>query len=98
MPLTPSLPDLHDWSLICVSYDWEHATAALTFCWNGMEKRVVGRGTNEFSLSQLEPWGQSISVNRVAGPEIGTDGIGILKIEMQSGDVITLRATSIELQ
>jgi hypothetical protein len=63
-----------------------------------MDRQLVGLRTVELSVPHLEPWGPSVSINGVEGPTLGPDGNFLLEIEMQSGDVIALRAGAIELR
>jgi hypothetical protein len=94
----PTLPNLHDATLVDVRVDWQKGTASLEFAtvWNGtVTLRAIG--LRELRIAREEPWGPSVSVNASEFvPSAVPDGLD-LRIEMQSGDDIRLRASSIEV-
>src|SRR5438128_4584782 len=98
MSINASLPSLHDWSLLSLSYDWKTATATFHVRWDSVERQLVGLNATELSVPHSAPWGPSVSINTVEGPTLEETGDFTLKIQMQSGDVISLRAASIELR
>ena len=85
---------LHDWTLVRINYDWEGATATLHVRFADGERELVAQKVTELSVRHSAPWGRSASINQVA---VEDSDCLTLKIEMQSGDVISLRAASIEL-
>ena len=85
---------LHDCSLTNIRFDW---TAALAeFQMVGLEgaSLLIAAGVEDLQLSRALPWGPSEWINRAEGPVDVGDGIQALRIEMQSGDVITVMARS----
>lgn len=98
MPAIEPLPDLHDWSLISISYDWKASTATFDLeCADGL-RQLIASGTTDLSVPHSAPWGPSDSINSVERSLMEGSSSFSLRIEMQSGDVISLQAASIELR
>lgn len=55
---------------------------------------ITAAGTTELVCPRRHPWGASVSINEVRGPEPHDGGVR-LEIEMQSGDVLALAAQMI---
>ncbi len=90
----PNLPNLHDAILESIEVDWPDGTATLRFRPVDPASPVVllFAGLAEIHVPHDEPWGPSISVNTIEYVDSGDpDDLG-LRVEMQSGDCITLRA------
>ena len=51
-------------------------------------------GVEYFNLTHADSWGESCSVNNFK-QETNEDGYITVQLEMQSGDIISVRATSI---
>jgi len=85
-------PSLHDATLLRVEVLWgETAEASFTFRAGG--SRVVTLrvgGMTSLACPHANPWGPSVSVNEVRGPERVDGGSERLEIEMQSGDTIVV--------
>jgi hypothetical protein len=89
---------LHDWVLTFVNVDWASRSATLRVIDSTSTARdIYASGLQELTLVRLEPWGPSEAINSVTGPVNDADGIQTLEIEMQSGDVLKLRASKIVL-
>ena len=58
---------------------------------------LVGEGLRNLVCPQRNPWGPSDFVNRVSEVDGGGAGSTRIEIEMQSGDVIHLEASSFEV-
>jgi hypothetical protein len=94
-----AFPDMHDWTLSGVYLDWADAVAKFQFS-------SVGGGQRTLTLSKVidlhvpkhQPWGPSVSVNRADWLTGMGDAIQTLRIEMQSGDVITVDASAFYLE
>jgi hypothetical protein len=88
---------LHDAVLQRIEVDWETGTVVLMLSLVGYIP-VELRCTQLISLvaPRRAPWGESPSINAIAGPEPVGDHHRIA-IEMQSGDVIVLEAASFEI-
>ena len=52
---------------------------------------------HELSVPRTFPWGPSVSVNTVEGPVKQENGLAVLSMEMQSGDLIRIVARSFDL-
>lgn len=86
---------MHDWTLLSISLDWKTANAVLSFRRSHAELvSVQAEGVSNLQIPQLNEWGPSVSVNEVRGPSTEVGGRQILEIEMQSGDIIKITATS----
>ena len=90
--------DLHDATLEDVVLEWEAKTATLRFVTAAGRASLVARGLRSFVMALEEPWGPSVSVNSVSGPVAASEGVSRWVIEMQSGDLVELRATSLVVE
>jgi hypothetical protein len=97
---SPAIPNLHDAVLERIEIDWESATATLRLVLVGDPSQglsLVFGGLREAHVPHEQPWGPSVFVNAleyVVGRERGDLAV---RIQMQSGDDITLRAASLEI-
>ena len=96
----PELPNLHDAVLEGIEVDWESATTAIRFGLPGDPSpslSLVFRGLRGVHIPRDQPWGPSVFVNTVEYvDERDTDAVSV-RIEMQSGDEITVRAGSLDI-
>jgi hypothetical protein len=96
----PTLPNLHDAILESVEIDWQAATATLRLELVGDPPptlALVLSGVREVHISREEPWGPSVQVNVAEYLDTNQQGDLTLRLELQSGDEIRLRAKSLEL-
>jgi hypothetical protein len=86
---------MHDWLLLDIRFKWEdsYVTILLRHNVTEYEQLTIG-GVSNLHVPKLNEWGPSESINEVRGPVLVRDGIQRLDIEMQSGDVIEIEATS----
>jgi hypothetical protein len=89
---------LHDWTLVSISYDWETSGAVFHLQGPDGERELVALKATNLSVPHSAPWGSSVSINQIEGSTVDESGNLTVKIEMQSGDVISLQAASIELR
>mgnify|MGYP003554519407 CR=1 FL=1 len=82
---------MHDWTLTSVCFDWHRASASLEFVDAEAKKRTL---TAE-QVRLLE--GPSVSVNEASEAAGPADDGRILRIEMQSGDVIRVWAAKLQM-
>ena len=86
---------MHDWTLLSIVYDWKSGQVALQLRRGGSEfVSVAAMGVIDLHVPQRKEWGPSVSVNEVRGPIAEPRGKQVLEIEMQSGDVIRIVASS----
>lgn len=86
---------MHDWTLISILFEWGNARAVLKFRRRGNEAvEITAEGVSKLHIPQINEWGPSVSVNHTQGPTASGAGDQNLCIEMQSGDVIEITATS----
>ena len=79
---------LHDALLHDVHINWEERRCKATITLvGGKHIAVLWRGVKELHLPHESPWGESASINSVSVSHAGEYGI-----EMQSGDIITIKA------
>jgi hypothetical protein len=94
---TPALPNLHDAVLENVEINWQDAAATVRLTLVPGPPATVAleaEGLREVHLSHDQPWGPSIYVNGAEYVQVvGADEV-TLRIQMQSGDDIKLRARS----
>jgi len=87
---------LHDAVLDSIKINWSKFTAELSvFAFvdkdtPAVEHKLVFFGVKDISCPHLSPWGDSNSINNVF------EAPGEYKIEMQSGDVITIKCDKFE--
>lgn len=88
-----ALPDLHDASFLRLTLEWKTGDAELEFRSSAPASdviRISGYSTTRVLCPRSNPWGSSVSVNAVSVESLGTEKV--LIIEMQSGDVVEIRA------
>lgn len=86
---------MHDWTLVSIFFDWAASHVILSFKNSGSDLVTIrADGASNLTVPQLNEWGPSVSVNEVRGPLKENDAMQVLEIEMQSGDVIKVVATS----
>ena len=89
---------MHDWVSMSIAVDWGLGQAVILVKGpSSTAQEIHADEILEIVINRLEPWGPSESINEVSGPAVAGDGSQTLEIEMQSGDVLTLRARSIRL-
>jgi hypothetical protein len=87
------LPDLHDSIFVGVNFDWDRATAWLTFELrqaDGVQELsplvIEASGLTDLKCPRKLPWGPSVYVNSADLESF--EGSERLAVEMLSGDVI----------
>jgi len=96
----PTLPNLHDSVLEGIEVDWGAATATVRLGLVGdppPDVALVLSGLREVHVQRNEPWGPSEFVESAEYLDEAAHGELVLRLEMQSGDEITLRAESLEI-
>lgn len=92
------LTSLHDATLLGIRYEW--AQARVTFSLQtepDVRRDLIVTGVTVLHLTRLEPWGPSESVNQVSWSRREADTLPVLSVEMQSGDLIEVRASAFTL-
>ncbi len=89
---------MHDWTFIGLNFDWQSACADLEFEDVKAKKRTLrAERVRLIEAPRENEWGPSVSVNE-ASEASGPDGTGrMLRIEMQSGDVIRVWADQVTM-
>jgi len=85
---------MHDWTLIAIHLDWTIGRVVIELRnRRSINVALVAERVSALHVPRLQDWGPSASINEVKGP---TDIVGgkRLSIEMQSGDVIEICASS----
>ena len=98
--MDPDLPNLHDAVLEGIEINWESATASLRLGLVGdpsPKLALVFGGIREVHVPRDQPWGPSVFVNTLERTDGGDTGGLSMRLEMQSGDEIRLRAASLEI-
>jgi hypothetical protein len=94
MTISIGYNEMHDWTLKSIFYVWKTARVELSFeSTESTQTMLVGEEVEELQVPQKRNWGPSVSVNRIYGPT-DTGLVREMAIEMQSGDVIKIRARS----
>ena len=84
---------MHDWTLVKIEYAWESKKCELQLkdC-NSDLQILTALDVRKIHIPHMENWGPSSSINRVIGPK-QKNGINLLEIEMQSGDIVCIEAS-----
>ena len=86
---------MHEWVLLSIEFDWK--SDRLTFSFDTDQAGIVSlvaEGVVDLHVPRATPWGPSVHVNEVREPLAGARQWRELEIEMQSGDIITVKAAS----
>jgi hypothetical protein len=86
---------MHEWVLLTIAFDWKSGRVAFSFDTDqaGIVS-LVAEGVVDLHVPQMKPWGPSVHVNQVRESDPGARQWHELEIEMQSGDIITVKAAS----
>ena len=89
---------LHDCPLSLMSLDWVSGVLKIQLNRNsGIVDFIHASSLRKFSLSRLEEWGPSECIDEVIGPSPLEEGLQLVVIKMQSGDVIEIVAGAFQL-
>lgn len=88
--------NMHDWTLLSVQFDWEAGRVTAEFLDGKGSRMLVADGVQALQIPRRLEWGPSISVNATSRALFPT-GTSVLKIEMQSGDVIEINAEAFKM-
>jgi hypothetical protein len=88
---------MHDWTLLSVLFEWRDARVVVHFKSDLGDEKLVAVSVVDLHVPQFREWGQSVSVNSVRGPLVIESDRQSIEIEMQSGDVIRIIASSFEM-
>jgi len=94
-----SLKGLHDATLTSFEFTWKSGTLRFSFETCATESIVAVlelHGVTELKCPRTFPWGPSTSVNTVS-LEALAEGRQLLKVEMQSGDLLEARCQKVLL-
>jgi hypothetical protein len=81
---------LHDASLIGVQFDWAAGTCTFEIAQSSsVDCELKFTHVSELIIPRLEPWGPSVSINSVRASSQNA-----FEIELQSGDVVRVQASS----
>jgi hypothetical protein len=84
---------MHDWTLKKIEFDWPSARVTIDFeDLTSTVKRLVAERVSDLHVPRANEWGPSVSVNEMPEVETLPSGLRVLKIEVQSGDVIRIVA------
>ncbi len=89
---------MHDWTLNSILVNWEKGIATISVKnMSSSDLAIIVTGLRVLKLPRLEEWGPSVSINEVSGPNLSVEGNEFLKIEMQSGDIIEIEGSKIDM-
>lgn len=87
--------NLHDWTLIGISFEWQAERVVVELVDSALARRtLVADAVSSLDVPHAKPWGSSVSVNEVVETADQSGDGRCLQIEMQSGDVIRIFARS----
>jgi hypothetical protein len=87
---------LHDAVLHSIVIDWRAGTVEIVLTVSGSSHgrlSLRAEGLTALSCPRAHPWGGSVHVNGATIVPGDPDGARLLAIEMQSGDVVQIRAS-----
>jgi hypothetical protein len=92
------MEEMHDWTLLSISFDWEAARVTVLLRTHGaVVKTLVANDVVDVKIPKRQEWGPSVSVNTTSEVPSATAATTNLKIEMQTGDVIEIVAGTFTL-
>lgn len=85
---------LHDATLHAIHFAWKERRCVLQLA-TGRDgvRALIFAGVSGVDILRQQPWGASVSVN-----SLRQSALGIFEVEMQSGDIVRIAATSWELK
>jgi hypothetical protein len=87
------MEEMHDWTLLSISFDWKAACVTVRLQTHGpVIRTLVANDVVEVKIPKRQEWGPSVSVNATSEVASATAATTHLKIEMQTGDVIEIVA------
>lgn len=91
------LPDLHDATLVSVEFEWASGSCVAAFAGSPFGPkgsfRLRWKNVTELHIPRLQGWGPSVSVLSASESSPGN-----FELQLQSGDLITLRADGVALE
>lgn len=95
--ISDSLAKLHDRVLVAIRFEWRAGTVVFDLSERGPAHRIVLQGVTNLACPRNLEWGPSTSINEAT--LTGEIGQSIkLEIEMQTGDVLTVEAKSMNIE
>lgn len=88
--------NMHDWTLLNIRFDWDIGRVTAELLDEEGSRTLVADGVNALHIPRRLDWGQSVSVN-AASQMLSPTGTSVLRIEMQSGDVIEISAEAFKM-
>lgn len=85
---------MHDWTLISLFIEWKDAIATVKLQAGVGEKNLIASGLTNILIPKKDDWGSSTSINEIIGPLALANGLQLVEIQMQSGDMIRIEAKS----
>lgn len=91
--------NFHDATLCSVTVDWGTGDVTLAVRASGPPAALVmirGRGLSNLVCPRVHPWGPSVSINTLEA--FAADAAELLRVEMQSGDIVEVRAREFTIE
>ena len=89
---------MHDWTLVSIIFEWKQGRVTLNFnATDSQPATIIAENVVQLEVPQRDEWGRSVSVNEMRGPSKDPAGCEKLEVEIQSGDIITIKAKSFRL-
>jgi hypothetical protein len=88
--------NMHDWRILSLHFHWASAKLELQLVAVGGERYLATfTGVSDLAVPRKLDWGYSDSINSSSSL---SDSSNLFQIELQSGDVISIRCTSHTLE
>jgi hypothetical protein len=92
------MEEMHDWTLLSISFDWKAARVTVLLRTPGPVMRTLtANDVVDVKIPKRQEWGPSVSVNATSEVASAASAKTHLKIEMQTGDVIEIIAGTFSL-
>jgi hypothetical protein len=87
------MEEMHDWTLLSISFEWKAARVTVLLRTAGSVIRtLIANDVVDIKIPKRQEWGPSVSVNATSEVASLANATTHLKIEMQTGDVIEIVA------
>lgn len=84
---------MHDWTLLSILFDWKLNCLSLHLLnMHSEPAELIAKGVRSIFIPHNEEWGASQSIYEISDLLVSEDGNKILKITIQSGDIVEITA------
>jgi len=96
--LNSQIGSMHDAVLLSIDLRWADGTVTLGIRTAAGPKRVIVQEVTRLVCPREDPWGRSECINEVRFGSPPSSAVFQMEIEMQSGDVLAICGTKIDVE